>query len=111
MQNSPILHLTTRITKPHNMASDEHGYNANITEKQAVALQHMDNVKIKPHGDKYTHKEQRTKAKLYYRGGQTFAHYAPIFSSVSRDAPYRRTFLVAVLLHTISDLPGNIMKY
>jgi len=34
-----------------------------------------------------------------------------IFPSVSGDAPYRRIFLVTMLLHIISDLPGNIIKY
>jgi len=29
---------------------------------------------------------------------------------VSRDAPYRRIFLVTMLLHIISDLPGNTIK-
>jgi len=48
---------------------------------------------------------------FYIRGGQPFAHHEPIFSNVSRDAPYRRTFLVTMLLQNISDLPVNIIKY
>jgi len=44
------------------------------------------------------------------RGGQPLARHAPNFPNVSRDAPCRRIFLVAMLLHIISYLPGNIIK-
>ena len=46
-----------------------------------------------------------------FQAGQPFARHAPIFSNVSRDALYRRTFLVTMVLHIISDLPGYINKY
>jgi len=43
--------------------------------------------------------------------GQRFAHHAPNFPSVNRDAPYRLLFHVTMLLRIISDLPaGNIIK-
>jgi len=46
-----------------------------------------------------------------WQGGQPFARHAPIFPNVSRDASYRRTFLVTMVLHIIGDLPGYIIKY
>jgi len=45
------------------------------------------------------------------RGAQPFARHTPIFPNVSRDGPYRQIFLVTIVLHIISDLPGYIIKY
>jgi len=45
------------------------------------------------------------------QGWPTFAHHVPIFPNMSRDEPYPRIFLVTMLVHIISYLPGNIIKY